>query len=235
MSAMSTETSMGGGRRAFEPTRWSLILQAKRGSRSALSDMLSIYWKPAYFYVRRWGTGVEDAKDLTQSFFAEFLRRDFLEGVARERGRFRSFLLTTLRHHLVNESETARAKKRGGGKAALPLDFADAEQRYRASKEAPEAAFNREWALTVLERALSALAREMPKDRFDALRAHLSPGEAPAYEETARRLDGTVTDVKNLLHGARKRYRELIREEVRCGVRDESEVDAEVRDLFAFL
>ncbi len=232
---MATETSMGGERRAFEPTRWSVILDARRGSKTALSDLVAAYWKPAYFYVRRWGAGVEDAKDLTQGFFGEFLRRDFLKDVARERGRFRTFLLTALRHHLVNEAEAARAKKRGGGKAALSLDFAEAEGRYRVSKEAPEAVFHREWALTVLELALQALAREMPRDRFDVVRAHLSPGEAPSYEETSRRLATTVTDVKNLLHRARKRYRELIRAEVRAGVREDSEVDAEVRDLFAFL
>ncbi len=229
------ETEMGGAHRAFEPTQWTLVLRARRGAREALDRLLRAYWKPAYFYVRRWGADVEDAKDLTQGFFAEALRRNFLKGVSQEKGRFRSFLLAALRHFLVNEAEAGRARKRGGGKAPLPLDFVDAESLYRPAKGGPEAAFHREWALTVLERALVALAEELPKERFEAVKAHLSPGDAPAYEETARSLGTGVTDVKNLLHRAKGRYRELIREEARAGLADGQDAGDEVRDLFRWL
>lgn len=232
---MGRETSIGGGERAFGPTQWTVVLKAKAGSREALEDLLRGYWKPVYFFVRRWGAQVEDAKDLTQSFFADLLRRDSLKDVARERGRFRAFLLAAARNFLTNQADAARAAKRGGGKAPLRLDFAEAEGRLASAAPDPEDSFQREWALTVLERALGALQAELPRDRFAAVRRHLAPGDAPAYEETARELDTSVTDVKNLLHKARKRYRALIREVVRASVDRDEDVDDEVRDLFRAL
>ncbi len=186
--------------------------------------------------MRRWGADVEAAKDLTQGFFAEFLERDFLRSVAPEKGRFRTFLLTSLKHFLVNQAQAARAEKRGGGRAPASLDFAGAETEYSAApKQSLDQDFKRQWALSVLERGLAALGREFPPADFDALRAHLSPGEAPSYEETAERLKTTVPRFKQLLHRARRRFRELIRQEVRDSVRTASEVDDEIRDLFAAL
>lgn len=213
-----------------------MVLAARGRSREALERLIRAYWKPAYFAARRWGADVEAAKDLTQGFFAEFLERDFLKGVGPEKGRFRTFLLTALKHYLANQAEAARAKKRGGGRAPLPLDFAGAESEYSAGpKESVDHAFKRRWALAVLERGLAALAREFPPAEFEALRGHLSPGEAPSYEETAERLGTTVARFKQLLHRARRRFRELIRQEVRDSVRTASEVDDEIRDLFAAL
>lgn len=232
------ETSIGGQERAFQPTLWTVVLQARGGSRNALDDLCKAYWKPVYFYVRRWGASVEDAKDLTQGFFGEFLRRDFLRDVSREKGRFRNFLLTTLRHYLVTAAERARAQKRGEGKAPLSLDFLRAERDYLAEPAARETLdeyFRRQWALTILESALARLRTELPQDRFEALQSYLSPGDAPSYEATALKLGLDANALKSVLHRIRKRYRELIREEVRSAVETESEVETELRDLFEAL
>lgn len=232
---MTSETTLGGGQRTFEPTLWTQILHARDGSPEAMNRLIFAYWKPVYFYVRRWGTEVEDAKDLTQEFFSRFLERNSLKGVSPDKGSFRAFLTTTLRHFLVNEAESARAKRRGGGKIPLSLDFRTAETEYirdPAAAGSPEDYFKKEWALAILQKALEALSRELPPERFEAVRRHLSPDEVPSYDDTARRLNVTMTDVKNILHQARRRYRELIREEIRCMVESETDIEEEIRDLF---
>ena len=152
------ETSLGGPRGHLPPTSWTLVLQAgqERSSR-ALGDLIEAYWRPAYLFVRRWGRDVEDAKDLTQGFFADLLARDSLAAVSPEKGRFRSFLLQALRHYLINESERQRAKKRGDGRKVLSLDVDGAESHLAREPAAPDdidSYFRRQWALTVLERAL---------------------------------------------------------------------------------
>lgn len=236
MAGPRNETRMGGSDGSLSPTLWTVVLRARDGSAEAMGQLAALYWKPAYFYIRRWGSSVEDAKDLTQGFFARLIEQEWLKPVSRDKGRFRAFLLTALRHFLVNEAERGRAAKRGGGRALRSLDFPGAESEYASlqpSSEEPDAAFKRQWALQVLQHALASLQRELPADRFNLLRAHLGPGEAPSYEETARALGISVADVKNLLHRTRKRYRTLIREEVARLVNAPSEVEQEVRDLFA--
>ena len=235
---MVDETSLGGSRRTFEPTAWTVILQAQDHSREALEKLIHFYWKPVYLYVRRWGASIEAAKDLTQGFFAEFLERDFLKDVSKEKGRFRTFLLVSLRHYLVNQAEHARAKKRGGGIAQFSLDFSGAERDYSpttSTEEDLDAYFKRQWALALLERGLVALAHELPTDRFDAIRTYLMPGDAPPYEETAAHLGTTVPRLKHILHRARSRYRELIRQEVRASVQSEEAAKEELQDLFTAL
>lgn len=224
------ETSTGGAGRVFEPTRWTVVLAAR--DRRALDALIALYWKPCYFYIRRSGHDVEEAKDLTQGFFTEFVERDFLRGVSREKGRFRTYLLTTLKHFLVNERERAHAKKRGGGRAPLRLDFDAAETQYgRApvAKESVDRYFRRQWALAVLSRALDALARETDPRMFEALKPHLAGG--PAYADTAQALGLSTTAVNNLIHKTRKRYRELLRAEVLPSVDDPERVEEELRDL----
>ena len=234
---MTKDTSMGGGPRGFSPTLWTVVLRARGRSREALEELIGLYWKPIYFFIRRWGHGVDDAKDLCQDFFAELMDRDVLKGVAPEKGRFRTFLLTVLKRFLINRSEKARALKRGGGRAAVPIDFARAEEVYASLpsvQETPERAFERQWAIETLQRALEALRGEMEPATFDALKPHLA-GEGPAYAETAKTLGLTVTQLNNTLHRTRRRSRELLRREVAAAVDDPADVDDELRGLFEAL
>jgi RNA polymerase sigma-70 factor (ECF subfamily) len=229
---MSGDTSIGGSKREFQATLWTVVLRAKDHSRDALEELIRTYWKPVYIFIRRWGYPSEEAKDLSQGFFAELLERDFLKGVSREKGRFRTFLLTVLKRYLINESERKRARKRGGGKAILSLDFTRAERDFSFMPEAdetPERSFNRQWALEAMARALLALGREMEPGQFEALRPHLAGG--PAYEATAATLGISVTRLNNLIHRTRKRYRDLLRAEIAGSLSDPAEADQEVRNL----
>jgi RNA polymerase sigma-70 factor (ECF subfamily) len=229
---MPGETSMGGSKRGFQATLWTVVLKAKEHSQEALEELIRTYWKPVYIYIRRWGYPTEEAKDLSQGFFADLLERDFLKGVSREKGRFRTFLLTVLKRYLINESERKRAQKRGGGKPLLSLDFTRAERDFTimpVTDETPERSFNRQWALESMSRALIALAREMDAPTFEAIKPHLAGG--PAYEETAKKLGITVVRLNNLIHRTRKRYREILRAEIAGSLSDPSEADEEVRNL----
>jgi RNA polymerase sigma-70 factor (ECF subfamily) len=209
-----------------------MVLRAKEHHREALEELITVYWKPVYVYIRRWGYGSEEAKDLSQGFFSDLLERDFLRGVSPEKGRFRTFLLTVLKRYLINESERKRAQKRGGGKPQLSLDYSRAERDFTimpTSGETPERAFNRQWALEAMSRSLRALAAEMEPKTFEAVKPHLAGG--PAYDETAKKLGITVTRLNNLVHRTRRRYRELLRAEVAGSVGSASEADDEVRNL----
>jgi RNA polymerase sigma-70 factor (ECF subfamily) len=229
---MPGDTTMGGSKRGFQPTLWTMVLKAKEHSREALEELIRIYWKPVYVYIRRWGYPSEEAKDLCQGFFSDLLERNFLRGVSPEKGRFRTFLLTVLKRYLINESERKRAQKRGGGRAILSLDYSRAERDYTImpeSDETPERTFNRQWALEAMSRALGALAKEMEPATFEAIKPHLAGG--PAYEETAKKLGITVTRLNNLIHRTRKRYRDLLRTQVAGSVHDSADADEEVRNL----
>lgn len=226
------ETSMGGAQAAFHATLWTVILRAKGRSREALEELVGAYWKPIYFYIRRWGASVDEAKDLCQGFFTEFLERDFLKSVSREKGKFRTFLLTTLKHYLINQAERARAQKRGGGRDPLSLDFVRAEKEFSlapVTHDTPERAFDRQWALAAIARALEALGLEMEPAVFEAVKPHLAGG--PAYAETARRLGMPVTQLNNLIHRTRKRYRDLLKAEVVDSMADPAQADDELRHL----
>jgi len=229
---MPSDTSMGGSKRGFQATLWTVVLRAKDHSRDALEELIKIYWKPVYVYIRRWGYASEESKDLSQGFFSELLERDFLRGVSPDKGRFRTFLLTVLKRYLINESERKRAQKRGGGKAVLSLDYSRAEHDFTimpTSDETPERSFNRQWALEAMSRALGSLAKEMEPATFEAIKPHLAGG--PAYDATAKKLGITVTRLNNLIHRTRKRYRDLLRAQVAGSVSDPGEADEEVRNL----
>jgi RNA polymerase sigma factor (sigma-70 family) len=236
----------GGGR--FRTTRWSLVLAARNraaaGWRDALSDLCSAYWYPLYAFARRLGQGPEDAQDLTQEFFARLLERDGLKTVDRERGRFRSFLLASFRNFATDEGRKARARKRGGGVAPIPIDLETAEGRYvrePADPRTPEDVFERRWALTLLERAIGRLQTEhvsAGKDKaFEALKGYLpgGGGDPVPYAETAARLGVTEVGVKVTVHRFRKRFRSLLLEEISQTVETEEEVDAEVHHLMSAL
>lgn len=225
----------------FPTTLWTVVLNAGAASepvrRGALEELFKSYWRPVYAYVRRRGSDPETAKDLTQSFFAAVLERDVLRGLSPEGGKFRSYLLTTLRNYLADASDHARAQKRGGGVPALPIDL-EAVERDVATADSPDESFRREWALSVIAQALELLRAEYAEAgkarEFEAFVRNLSYAEAAAsYAELSKTLGVSESDVRNRLHAARGRYAAAILKVLRASTRTESEAEEELRDLFA--
>ncbi len=225
------ETSLGGSRRTFEPTAWTVVLRAR--DRKEAGALIKRYWKPCYFFLRRRGIGVEDAKDLTQGFFAEFLERNALARVAPAKGKFRSFLLACLEHFLSNEYHRRRAKKRSA--KLVPLDLAGAEEIYAQSREAdPEAEFRRQWAFAVVDRAAEALRASMG-ERFELVRGFLLGGGEARLRDLAIEHGVSESNAKVILHRARKRFRDLLRQEVAETLEDPREAEDELRELLRAL
>ncbi len=199
-----------------------------------------MYWYPIYAFVRRQGHAPHGAEDLTQEFFARLLEKEYLEGVGREKGRFRSFLLVCVKRFLANEHDRATAKKRGGGRRILSIDFQGAEDRYQlepAHEVTAERIFERRWVLTLLERVLQTLESELEESGrgklFEGLKAYLVADEgAPSYAETARELGMTEGAIKVAVFRLRQRYRQLLRAEVGRTLEDPAEVDAEIQTMF---
>ena len=228
----------------FDTTRWSVVLaagvRASPQGDEALESLCDSYWLPIYAFVRREGYKRAEAQDLTQSFFVMLLQRDDLRNVSPEKGRFRSFLLTALKHFLINEWQKARAQKRGGGRTVLSLDFDSAETKFGMQPAEPstaESVFNRQWALTLLENVQSALREEEERkgngDRYELLKPHLvGDSDTGRYAKTAEQLGTTESAVKMAVSRLRKRYRELLRDEIAQTVSDEKEIDDEIRELF---
>jgi RNA polymerase sigma-70 factor (ECF subfamily) len=237
--------SVSGERRWFTTTHWSVVLSARdresERSGDALAALCETYWFPLYAYVRRSGRTSHDAQDLTQAFFAQLLEKDFLKSVDQRRGKFRSFLLAAMKHFLSHERERARAKKRGGGRAPFSLDFADAENRYSLEPEdpvTPERLYQRRWALTLLDRVVRRLEDEHTRAgkarTFAVLKEFLTAGrESRPYRRAAEELGVTEGAVKVAVHRLRRRYRELLKEEIARTVTDPAEIDEELRELFA--
>jgi RNA polymerase sigma-70 factor (ECF subfamily) len=235
------------GSRQFATTRWSLVLAAGQRSSpqssAALATLCENYWYPLYAYVRRRGHGADEAQDFTQAFFARLLEKNDLAAADPGRGRFRSFLLTSLKHFLANEWDRNRAQKRGGCRSVLSIDFGTAEERYRAEPAhdlTPEKIFERRWALVLLENVLARLHDESAQagkaDSFDRLKGFLT-GEQSAvtYGQLAAELNMSEGALKVAVHRLRRRYRELLRAEIEETVADPQEIDQEIRDLFSAL
>lgn len=232
-------THMGG----FETTHWSIVRAAGSDStgrsRDALAQLCGTYWEPLYAYLRRQGHRAEDAEDLTQGFFARVLEKGVLDAADPTRGRFRSFLLASLRHYAANERAHAEALKRGGSVPALPLEFDGAERRYLAEPEdtaTPERLFDRRWALALLDRAMVRLAAEYRQrgkhDLFESLKAHLiAPDEGIPYSEIASRLGSSEGATRVAAHRLRRRFGDLLRGEVARTVDTADEVEDELRHL----
>jgi RNA polymerase sigma-70 factor (ECF subfamily) len=231
--------------RHFATTQWSVVLAAgQRGSeqsRAALARLCESYWYPLYAYLRRQGCTTHDAQDLTQAFFAQVLDKNYLAAVDRGLGKFRSFLLTSLRHFVANERDRARAKKRGGGQGVLSLDFDKAEGRYAAepaNELTPERLFEQQWAMEVLAAVLQQLHDELTANGKDSWFKVLKPllaaeADAPPYAEVAQRLETTAGAVKTTVHRLRRRYKQLLHDEVAKTVADPAEIDDELRQLVA--
>jgi RNA polymerase sigma factor (sigma-70 family) len=232
---------------AFVTTHWSVVLTAGRTdttrARGALERLCQTYWYPLYAYVRRRGNSPEDAQDLTQEFFARLLEHNWIGRADKQRGRFRSFLLSAMNHFLADEWDKARAQKRGGGLAPLPLQFDTAETRYchePADPVTPEQNYERRWALTLLDEVLRRLRTEYEQDGRGELFAALHPclvGDRTSqpYTELAAKLGISEGTVKSAVHRLRQRYRQLLRDEIAQTVAEPGEVDEELRHLFAVL
>ena len=235
------------GAAQFTTTRWSVVLLAGANdttrANEALAQLCRTYWLPIYAFIRRRGHSVEEAKDLTQGFFAELLVKSSLAAAQQEKGRFRSFLLTALKFFLANEWDRAQALKRGGGQIFIALDAATAEERYRmepVESFPDDALFDRRWALTVLEQVMVALREDYRSAGreavFEALKPLLTqPGNALPYAEIGTQLGMTEAAVKVAVHRLRLRYRELLRKEIAETVANPGEVEDELRYLFAAL
>lgn len=231
----------------FAATRWSVVLVAGRrsspDSRRALESLCAAYWYPLYAYVRRRVADTNDAQDLTQAFFAELLAKNYVGSATVERGRFRAFLLTSLKHFLSKEWAKAKAQKRGGGKAPISLDFESANSQYRVEPAwglTAEQIYDREWAVALLGRIMRRLEVEAGEagkpQQFEELKGFLIGEHAGAtYSDVARTLGATEAAVKMAAHRMRQRYRELLREEITETVSSPEDVEDEIFKLFATL
>ena len=230
--------------KSFPTTLWTVVLHAGRDEpvqyQAALAQLCQAYWYPLYSFIRRRGYAAHDADDLTQAFFAHLLEKRSLEHVDRELGRFRTFLLASLKNFLANDWDKARARKRGGGHTIVSLDQDSAESRYQLEPShdmTPERHFERQWALAVLDQVLSALRDEYHAadngDLFEGLKAALS-GQTESYRDLAARLNRSEGAIKSAVHRLRGRYRELMRARIAATV-GEGDVEDELRHLLAVL
>ena len=228
----------------FATTRWTVVLAAGQRHTAqanvALEELCRIYWFPLYAYVRRRGHTREDAEDLVQEFFARFLAKNYLAGLASERGRFRAFLLAALKHFLANEWDRAQTQKRGGGAAHLSLDWQTADTKFQvaaAAEPSPDQAFDREWALALLERVITRLsdecAAEGKAESFARLKPFLTAARsAMPYAQVAAELGLAEGAVRVAVHRLRRRYRELLRDEIAQTLSEPAQVEEELRALF---
>jgi RNA polymerase sigma-70 factor (ECF subfamily) len=228
---------------SFQTTHWSLVLRAGQGaspqSHEALEALCRVYWYPLYSFIRRQGHGPEEAQDLTQEFFSQLLARNALALADPAKGRFRSFLLASLKNLLANEWKRGRRQKRGGGATAFSLDAVAAEERFSlepADSSTPETIYERRWAEALLDRVLTRLHHECDAsgrtERFETLKGFLLDDRGTtSLADAATRLGLSVVAVKGVVHRLRRRCREIFREEVAHTVERPEEVDGEIRQL----
>ncbi|MDD5351282.1 MAG: sigma factor [Chthoniobacteraceae bacterium] len=228
----------------FATTRWTVVLEAGHEStpqaKHALEELCRTYWYPLYAYVRRRGYSREDAEDLTQAFFAHFLEKRSLEGLSAERGRFRAFLLASLKHFLANEWDKANSQKRGGRLTHLSLDWETADSQFQIADHtarSPDNVFDQEWATALLGKVIEQLRLEHKAARKEPLFARLKPflipdNGATSYAEAAGILGMEEGAVRTAVHRLRKRYRTLLRNEIAQTLTSAGEVEEEMRTLF---
>jgi len=231
---------------SFATTHWSVVLAAggdSPESTAALERLCRAYWYPLYVYVRRSGYGAHDAQDLTQAFFSEILRKNYFRAADRERGKFRSFLLTSLRHFLTHEWEKARAGKRGGGVSQIHLDDPVVEDCYRqecGTGGTPERLYDRAWALRLFEQGLARLRQECVEQgktrQFDQLKNYLTQEPAPdGYTAAGASLGLSPNAVAVAVHRLRRRYAFMVREAIAQTVGKPSQVDEELGYLISLI
>ncbi len=233
--------------KGFAATRWTVVMTAASSEDSsnaaeALSELCKTYWYPLFAFLRRRGHATHEAEDLTQAFFANLLARDFLSNIDRRKGKFRSFLLASLKNFLSDERERTAAQKRGGGKTVMSLDAHDAETRYQrepAHDLTPEKLYEKQWALSVLEHVLGRLREEsIACGKFalhEALQGTLTDDRAESYADIARTLGMTEGAIKTAAHRLRRRYRELLYDDIAQTVAEPVDVEEEIRYLMSCL
>lgn len=242
----ATQVAPPGGS-LFVTTRWSVVLAARDPggpeAGRALETLCGTYWYPLYALVRGSGYSPHDAQDLTQSFFAALLAKDYLRVVTPEKGRFRTFLRMAMKRFLLNEGERLRSQKRGGGQVLLPLDTELAEQRFQQDAAGPhdvDASYDRRWALALLDAALSRLQQEYAQGgraaEFALLKPYLTTerGQIP-YAEIAMAGQTSEGAARVAIHRLRKRFREVFRAVIADTVAEPGAVASEIREVLAVL
>ena len=226
----------------FVTTRWSIVLAAKHeDSQQAMETLCRAYWYPLYAYVRRDGHSAHDAQDLTQEFFTRLLEKDWLQAAGPEHGRFRTFLLVAMKRFLINEWHKNASLKRGSHITHVPLDAEDAERRFAGEPElAPDAMFERRWAMTLLEQALTTLEGEFTTEgragHFQAMKQCLTMDrDRISYAELAEKLDSNEGAARVAVHRLRKRFRALFRENIAATLAVGEDVDTEMRHVVVVL
>lgn len=240
-------TMLGTSRSNFETTSWSLVLAASLNptpdSRKALATLCQTYWNPVYAFIRRNGHSPDQSQDLTQGFFARLIEKNYLEDADRQRGRFRSFLLASVKHFLANEWDRSHALKRGQGQVPLSMDVIQAENWYvpaATEQVTPERLFEQRWALSLLERVMARLRAEFADagkgELFESLAGFLNSDSDPArYEELAVKMGLSAGALRMSVHRMRRKYRRLLRAEIAETVSTPEEIDDEIRFLLATL
>ena len=244
VSSRTRQTSSFGAKAHFAATRWSIVLAAggahdATDTRRALEELIQAYWFPLYAYIRRRGQPSAQAEDLVQGFLTRLLEKKDLARVDRAKGRFRSFLLASLKHFMANEYDKRRALKRGGSVRVISLDALDAEARYAVEAThdmTPDRLFDRRWALAVLDQVLSRLRREYTNAGkaalFDTIKDCLTPHRGRlSYAQLAESLGMTQGALKVAVHRMRRRYRDLLRDEIAQTVDSPLQVEEEIAYL----
>jgi len=239
--------SSGYGTSGFNTTHWSAVLLAGQGdslqAASALEQLCRTYWYPLYAYARRQGHSPPDGQDLTQQFFAVFLQKNYFGLANPDRGRFRNFLLASFKHFLTNEYHRSRTTKRGGQCTFLSWDEAEAEEHYRGERRneaSPDKLYEHAWALTLLDKVMKDLQQECVRSGktrlFQALQIFLTGEESEAtYEEIGRDLHMGESAVKMAVLRLRRRYGEMLRNEIAHTVGDPTMVEDELHQLMSAL
>jgi RNA polymerase sigma-70 factor (ECF subfamily) len=231
----------------FQTTSWSLVLAAA-GQRSteaqaALAKLCQTYWQPVYTFIRRSGYPADQAQDLAQGFFLVLLDNNYVADADPQRGRFRSFLLTSVKHFLANERDRAHALKRGGRQAIVSIDGMEAECQYAPSTvelTTPESLFERRWALSLLEQAMTRLRGEFAErekaEHFEKMSGFLAcDADGGRYEQLAAELGTSAGALRVAVHRMRQKYRNILRAEIAETVSRPEEIDEEIRFLLSTL
>jgi RNA polymerase sigma factor (sigma-70 family) len=228
----------------FPPTRWSVVLdaacQGSADSEGALAKLCEAYWFPLYAFLRHQGHSPEEAEDLTQEFLARLVHKHYLDGLTQEGGKFRSFLLTALKRFLANEWNREHAQKRGGGQPLISID-ATAEMRYQKElidRATPDALFERQWAFAVMDRVLDRLQEEYTragKENLFGLIQGCLPGAdgESSYAEAGATLGLKESSMRMAALRLRRRYGQLLREEIAQTLASPKEIEEELRHLIA--
>ncbi len=247
MTPTPTSPTSNSGHSLFPATRWSVVVAAQDAASpdaaAALNHLCQTYWYPLYVYVRRSGRNPDDAMDLTQAFFARVLEKGYLRTADREKGRLRTFLVVLLKRFLANEWDRQNRLRRGAGIARLPFDTQLAEKRFATepSNAVPsDAAYDRRWALTLLDRTMQRLAADYQAGGrgrdFELLKTYLAAdGASLSYGEIAQKLGVNEGAARTAVHRLRKRFREIFRDEIAQTVSADDDIDAEVRHLVEVL